>query len=648
VIDAFKIGVRFAFEGNDGAFFSRLAGEMIGFDRRILASTERVKGLKAAIASAAAALAGVQTIRVMYQFASDAEPLVAAKQMLQMTYGNTDGPAGIADMIKAASDAAVKNPSGGSYADYVNLVNEIRGQMPNADTAAQLVGYFGQFKTLMQAVNPKGDNSDTALLQVMKAIENRDRAFKTDPKTGQQVIDPKAFMAEADGAAKAILLSHGLLTANDILSLVKQGGPAIKGMDTDKFYSTITELAVIMGGAKAGTSLLSMFSQFQLGHMTPEVLNNLKAAGLIVPSDIIYDKKGKAKGLRPGGVVGADTMLTDPIGWMQMAFDHIKAEFPHDSADQQYVDFMSLFGRQTTQRAASEAVQAWAEFQNRQKLFDQQNGVVANATDANANNPLTVEAALGNAWTTFTQTFGEPLVKPLVAGLKDLTGALGGLSAWEIHNPNMTKNLEELVGGLAGIATVLGTTTFVKNIGVLGAAGNAIGSFGALAAELGLVAIATAAATKGAIALQDELHHTFPSIFTPDQLRGTAGPFGDQNPLDPDRPWWMGGKGGWWYPNGHAASTAQNPYQHSGFYYPANGGASTVQNPYQRVGYDYSENGDRPPQPIIINNVTYLDGKKIHTETARYLAKGLNTQQTGTTGLDTSMSVPHVGPAISI
>jgi TP901 family phage tail tape measure protein len=627
MINAYEIGVRLGFEGNDRAFFTRLAGEMAGFDRRILASTEKVKGLKAAIASAAVALAGVQTIKVMYQFANAAEPLVAAKQMLQMTYGNADGSAGVAEMIKAASDAAVKNPSGGTYADYVNLVNEIRGQMPNADTAAQMVGYFGQFKTLMHAVNPKGDNSDTALIQIMKAIENRDRAFKTDPKTGEQVIDPKTFMAEADGAAKAILLSHGLLKASDILSLVKQGGPALKGMDTGKFYSTITELAVIVGGAKAGTSLLSMFGQFQLGHMTPEVLEHLKAAGLVVPSDIIYNKKGNPKGLKAGGVVGADLMSTDPIAWMQMAFQHIKKEFPHDSADQQYVDFMSLFGRQTTQRAVSEGVQAWAEFQNRQKLFDSQNGVIANAKDANANNPLTVEAALTNAWTTFTQSFGEPLVKPLVAGLKDLTGALGSLSAWAIHNPNTAKDLEEVVGGLAGIATVFGTTAFIKNIGVLGGAGDALGSFGALAAELGLVALATAAATKGALALQDGLHKAFPSLFTPDQLKGTDGPFGDQYPLDPNRPWWQGGKGGWWYPTGHAANSATAPYHHS----------------------SYEQSSGANQQPIVRTALTInLDGKTVHRGMVDQITRALNGQQTGTTGMDSSMSAPHVGPAISI
>lgn len=591
--NVFKVGVEFLFDSNALGFFGGLSGHLLGLNRHLIESQTRINGMATAIKGLAVAASGLKTLKFEFGLSQHGADL---QHQIALLRRQGDLQPGDLDMaVKAAYRQAAATPAAGSVADEVSLLRELKSQLPDMKTAVESLPFFAQLKETLAAFSPTGTASDSEMLMGLKALEFRGQAFREDPKTGKMVIDQAALKIEGDAMERAIISSGGLFRTSDALAMARQAGPASRAMSADAFYGKASEMAVIMGSSKAGTAMFSMFQQLLEGTMTQKTLSRLIDAGLVNPKLVKYDKDGKPTELLPGGLKDSSLAYSDPFAWLQEAFATLKKLHPKDSQQELYILFSSLFGRQTTQREATEAIQAEPEFANKMKNYKATAGTADNAAFLQANDPTTVMTGFTNAWETMLQALGSPLVQPVNNMLIGLTHVFSDISGFAAAHPTFIKDLAKIAAGLAGIAFVVGGASFLSGVAAL-ATGS--GSFVAVAAGISAVG----AAVTTAIAILPDLAHWIEKLI-PNWARPT--------PTLPG-------------PAGHA-----NPGKASGGYHP------TADLMYHRG----------TPQ---ITNIVYLDSDPIAHRAVQKISYGLTHQQTGVSGWDTTLTAPHVGPAMSI
>lgn len=590
--NVFKVGVEFLFDSNALGFFGGLSGHLLGLNRHLIESQTRINGMATAIKGLAVAAAGLKTLKFEFGLSQHGADLQHQIALLQRQGDLKPGDLELA--VKAAYRQAAETPAAGSVADEVGLLRELKSQLPDMQTAIAALPFFAKLKETIAAFSPTGTASDSDMLMGLKALEFRGKAFREDPKTGKMIIDPEALKIEGDDLERAIISSGGLFQTRDALQMARQAGPAGR-MSADAFYGKAVEMGVIMGSSKAGTAMFSMFQELLEGTMSAKTLGRLIDAHLVNPKFVKYDKDGKPSELLPGGLKDSSLAYSDTFAWLQEAFATLKKDHPKATDQDLYIMFSSLFGRQTTQREATEAIQAEPEFANKMKNYKATAGTADNAAFLQTNDPTTVMKGFTNAWETMLQALGSPLVQPVNQMLLGLTHVFSDISGFAAAHPTFVKDLGYIATGLAGIAVVVGGAAFLSGVAALATGG---GSFVAVAA--GISAVVAAIGT--AIAVLPDLAHWIENL-VPTWARPT--------PTLPG-------------PAGHA-----NPGQASGGYHP------TADLMYHRGA----------PQ---ITNVVYLDGEQISHRTVQKLSYGLSHQQTGVSGWDTSLTAPHVGPALSI
>jgi hypothetical protein len=343
-----------------------------------------------------------------------------------------------------------------------------------------------KLQAVLQSV--KGEGAHDEAYTVAKALELKGA-----------VKDPAQFTTQADMMTKAIIASGGKVGATDFLSAFKYGRTATTGWSDEFAYTILPTLIQEMkskGGSGGvggpGNALMSVFAAVVGGTVSQKALKLWEQIGLLDPSKEVFTKTGSLKGIRPGGIRGADDFQSNPFDWVQKFL--VPALQKHGYGDEKAMReaIQYLFPARTAGFMITQlAMQPW-KFTGDQKIINQAQGLGGFNTLIHQD-PNMAYMALAAQWDNLKTAFGISVVPILIPMIGKLTGALNDFARWAQRNPALVDGLVYsftlLSGSLLFSGTVLTLMAAFKSLSLIFTLGGlAPGVLTALGGNLGLAA----------------------------------------------------------------------------------------------------------------------------------------------------------------
>jgi uncharacterized protein YukE len=198
---------------------------------------------------------------------------------------------------------------GTSHNENLELVRDsmsIFGDLPHAKIVAPTLAKM-KFGNKAMYGEASGEENEHAFIDLLKVIEQRGGT-----------ASPEAFSRQANMVQKVISATGGRVGSSEWLNLLKTGGIAAKIMDDKSFYYQMEPLVQEVGGNRAGTALMSGYSNLYQGRTTKRAVQNLDKLGLIGDrSKVQNDKVGQVSTLGPGALLGSDIFRRSQFEWME-------------------------------------------------------------------------------------------------------------------------------------------------------------------------------------------------------------------------------------------------------------------------------------------------------------------------------------------
>ncbi|MCJ2016952.1 hypothetical protein MKK84_05850 [Methylobacterium sp. E-065] len=126
------------------------------------------------------------------------------------------------------------------------------------------------------------------------------------------------FTEYMDGMAKALNVFGDTLRPTDYYEMFKYGRQATQGLSQDYMNTVAPTIAQELGGASGGVAHAAFFRAIVGGKMANNAAEQLMHIGLLDKDDLIINKAGSVKGIKPGHrVKGADEAQSNPYQWVQ-------------------------------------------------------------------------------------------------------------------------------------------------------------------------------------------------------------------------------------------------------------------------------------------------------------------------------------------
>ncbi|MDO8048471.1 phage tail protein [Janthinobacterium sp. SUN211] len=290
-----------------------------------------------------------------------------------------------------------------------------------------------------------GEENERIFMDLLKVIEQRGGTASSEK-----------FHDQANMMQKVITATGGRVGPTEWLNFIKTGGIAAKIMDDKQFYYQMEPLVQEVGGHRAGTALMSGYSNLYQGRTTKRAVTNLENLGLIGDhSKVKHDKVGQVSTLGPGALLGSDIFRRSQFEWLEQVLlpqlekkgitdpkkieDTIGSLFSTRTAGNQFLDMF----KQRIQMHKNAKLNAGAY--DIEQIYDlgkqQAGGAELEATARLANLKLTM---------------GEKILPLYAQGLEMAINAITRLNAFMERNPTVAKIMITAFAVLAGLLLVLG------------------------------------------------------------------------------------------------------------------------------------------------------------------------------------------------
>ena len=290
-----------------------------------------------------------------------------------------------------------------------------------------------------------GEENERIFMDLLKVIEQRGGTASSEK-----------FHDQANMMQKVITATGGRVGPTEWLNFIKTGGIAAKIMDDKQFYYQMEPLVQEVGGHRAGTALMSGYSNLYQGRTTKRAVTNLENLGLIGDhSKVKHDKVGQVSTLGPGALLGSDIFRRSQFEWLEQVLlpqlekkgitdpkkieDTIGSLFSTRTAGNQFLDMF----KQRIQMHKNAKLNAGAY--DIEQIYDlgkqQAGGAELEATARLANLKLTM---------------GEKILPLYAQGLEMAINAITRLNAFMERNPTVAKVMIAGFTVLAGLMLVLG------------------------------------------------------------------------------------------------------------------------------------------------------------------------------------------------
>jgi hypothetical protein len=235
---------------------------------------------------------------------------------------------------------------GVSQVDKAELMRDALSTFADAHHAEMVLPTLAKMKFANKAVfgQAQGADNERMFMDLLKVIELRGG-----------LASEEEFRNQADMVQRVITATGGRVQADEWLNVIKRGGLAAKGMESEAFYYTLEPLVQEMGGNTVGTAMMSAYQNLYQGKTTKRTLGNLDRFGLIADrSKVKEDKAGQVSFMDPGALKGADIFRKDQFAWLEQVLLPTLKEKGITEKDQVLDAIGSIFSNRTASNLMSQ------------------------------------------------------------------------------------------------------------------------------------------------------------------------------------------------------------------------------------------------------------------------------------------------------
>lgn len=196
-----------------------------------------------------------------------------------------------------------------SQVDKAELMRDALSVFADAHHAEMVLPTLAKMKFANKAVfgQAQGEDNERMFLDLLKVVELRGGLSSREE-----------FKKQADMIQRVITATGGRVQSDQWLQVIKRGGLAAKGMDSEAFFYALEPVVQEMGGNTVGTAMMSAYQNLYQGKTTKRTLGNLDRLGLIADrSKVKEDKAGQVSFMDPGALKGADVFRKSQFEWLE-------------------------------------------------------------------------------------------------------------------------------------------------------------------------------------------------------------------------------------------------------------------------------------------------------------------------------------------
>lgn len=379
----------------------------------------------------------------------------------------------------------VVNQQADKFARSANLMGISSKELMN--TMSESVGLFGSYSEAQKlapkiaVLNKANSSIFGGKLEGMDEGSTRSLMKFIDRRGGTK--DEASFMRNLDLAQKMVTGSGGFVKFRDLDQFSQHGGTAFRGL-SDNGILNMALLLQEQGGAKAGTSLMSIYQNLVAGRTPKKTMAMLQEFGLGTLAMQEHATVGgkSMKTMIMKDVKGAALLQSDPATWMRTVFlPALAAKGITDTPGILKATNDLLSNRNASNQASIMTTQLV------QLLRDSnlaKNAMGYNQTiNAYKKDPNSKFAELSARWKDTMVELGLVVLPVAIRGVTGLTDALKAAKTFIQQNHTLVKALALAFAGLAGGLLIRGSilllTAAFRGLG-LAMAFNAVGGVAGL------------------------------------------------------------------------------------------------------------------------------------------------------------------------
>lgn len=359
------------------------------------------------------------------------------------------GALGLGDAATQESIAFAKQMKayGVSQVDKAELMRDALSVFADAHHAEMVLPTLAKMKFANKAVfgQAQGEDNERMFLDLLKVVELRGG-----------LSSPEEFRKQADMIQRVITATGGRVQSDQWLQVIKRGGLAAKGMESESFFYALEPLVQEMGGNTVGTAMMSAYQNLYQGKTTKRTLGNLDRLGLIADrSKVRHDKAGQVSFMDPGALKGADVFRRSQFEWLETVLLPTLAEKGITGKDQVLDAIGGIFSNRTASNLMAQMYLQRDQIHKNMRLNQGADSI--DQLDARAKAlPQGKEAETRAKVHDLQKEIGEKVLPLYASALEWVAKAADGVTKFMQENPGLAKAMAIGVGALAAALLVLG------------------------------------------------------------------------------------------------------------------------------------------------------------------------------------------------
>lgn len=224
--------------------------------------------------------------------------------------------------------------------------------------------------------------------------------------------DPKVLGPMIEMMFKAFNASGGRVRPHVFRDVAKGTRGFARGMKPEAFFYELEPL-IQEFGSSVGSMIAQLNAHITAGRLTTASAENFAKLGLVDKKDVIYNKMGMIKKIKPGGMHGAQLVHDDPIQWIEKF----------------WIPALASHGYTTLQQQMQQSA---ISFTNRDLTLV--NAVIQQASKINSNAAINAKAMGVDQAKVMADNMSAGKMQTLSASLSDLSKALSQFITPAVNN----------------------------------------------------------------------------------------------------------------------------------------------------------------------------------------------------------------------
>ena len=291
----------------------------------------------------------------------------------------------------------------------------------------------------------QGEDNERMFVDLLKVVELRGG-----------LSSPEEFKKQADMVQRVITATGGRVQSDQWLQVIKRGGLAAKGMDSEAFFYALEPVVQEMGGNTVGTAMMSAYQNLYQGKTTKRTLGNLDRLGLIADrSKVKEDKAGQVSFMDPGALKGADVFRKSQFEWLETVLLPTLAQKGITGKEQVLDAIGGIFSNRTASNLMAQMYLQRDQIHKNMRLnkgADSIDQLDARAKGLPQGKELDTLAKVHD----LQKEIGEKVLPLYASALEWVAKAADGVTKFMQENPGLARAMAIGVGTLAAALLILG------------------------------------------------------------------------------------------------------------------------------------------------------------------------------------------------